>query len=86
MNGLDIKEWDPARDRFLPPSARFDGLGSMCEAKAHARALLQQQYSLLADPEVHLASLLTCSPADSDFHVGLRRYISIEVCVPSPPH
>lgn len=52
MNGLDTAEWDPARDRFLPESARFAGAAEMSRAKAHAKAMLQQEAGLFEDPEV----------------------------------
>ena len=56
MNGLDTREWDPATDRFLPQSARFEDAAEVAEAKAHAKALLQQEQGLHEDPEVQLVS------------------------------
>ena len=53
MNGLDTKEWDPAVDRFLPQSARFDDTAELVDAKAHAKALLQREQGLVEDSEVH---------------------------------
>ena len=54
MNGLDTREWDPAVDRFLPRSARFGDAAELAGAKAHAKALLQQEQGLVKDPEVQL--------------------------------
>ena len=54
MNGLDTREWDPATDRFLPQSARFDDAAEVAEAKAHAKAMLQRGQGLHEDPEVQL--------------------------------
>ncbi len=55
MNGLDTKEWDPAVDRFLPQSARFDDAAELVDAKAHAKALLQREQGLVEDFEVHFS-------------------------------
>ena len=49
---MDTKEWDPAVDRFLPQSARFDGAAGLARAKAHAKVLLQKEQGLYQDPEV----------------------------------
>lgn len=59
MNGLDTKEWNPAEDRFLPHSARFEDAAELADAKAHAKAVLQQEQGLMEDPEVHSLATFT---------------------------
>ena len=62
MNGLDTKEWNPACDRFLPHSARFEDAAELADAKAHAKAVLQREQGLMEDPEVHFFT-------DTPFHL-----------------
>lgn len=52
MNGLNVKEWDPAHDTFLPEGARFSSAQGMAAAKSHAKAILQHENGLLEDPKV----------------------------------
>ena len=52
MNGLNVEEWDPAHDTFLPYGARFSSAEGMAAAKAHAKVILQRENGLLEDPKV----------------------------------
>ena len=52
MNGLNVKEWDPAHDTFLPEGARFSSAEGLAAAKAHAKAILQRENGLLEDSQV----------------------------------
>jgi len=47
LNGIDTREWDPARDRFIPQPYSADDLSG----KAAAKAALLQRYGLPADAD-----------------------------------
>jgi starch synthase len=51
LNGIDVKEWNPATDPHLP--ARYDA-GSYARGKSQCKAALQEELGLACNPEVPL--------------------------------
>lgn len=48
LNGIDLGEWDPARDPMLPVPFEMENL----TGKARCKALLQREYGLEAAPDI----------------------------------
>lgn len=48
MNGLDVREWDPATDALLPERARFAAAADAARGKAAAKRAAQRRFGLTA--------------------------------------
>lgn len=46
MNGLDMREWDPAADALLPAAARFSCAADVAAGKAAAKRAAQRRFGL----------------------------------------
>ena len=46
MNGLDMREWDPATDALLPAAARFSCAADVAAGKAAAKRAAQRRFGL----------------------------------------
>ena len=61
LNGIDTRDWDPARDRFLPTPYDADHL----EAKSASKAALLEQYGLATDDAAMKRPLVCHIPTDT---------------------
>jgi hypothetical protein len=52
MNGLDMREWDPAADALLPAAARFSCAADVARGKAAAKRAAQRRFGLAVRSEL----------------------------------
>ena len=53
MNGIDVIEWNPETDIFLPPEGRFSHQ-SVSTGKAYMKKVVQERFGLTVDPSAPL--------------------------------
>ena len=101
VNGVDVKEWDPATDARLAPASRFDA-ACVATGKAAAKAAFQRAHGLDVDPDATLVVyvgrltdqkgvdvLLAAAPAlVGSAHVGAAPPVRAPTLPPDrhPPH